>query len=79
MILDKCLHLLGGFVVNIYFLQWYPTNNKYCWIVPLIVSVCAGVVVELFEVALQIGVADPYDIVATILGGVVFMVLYGRY
>lgn len=40
---------------------------------------CAGVVVELFEVALQIGVADPYDIVATILGGVVFMVLYGRY
>ena len=57
--LDKILHIMGGATLSI------PTEN------PVTTSFISGVAVELFEVATHTGRFDVWDILATVLGGVI--------
>ena len=64
---DKILHLLFGFII-----AWRLTDINVHWIIALVVVILFGVAKEVYDYK-SYGLFDWKDMVATISGGIIFL------
>ena len=61
--IDKIYHLVAGFIISLIFGFINP-------VLGLVLAIIAGVGKEIYDKKIKKSVIDPFDIIATVIGGI---------